>query len=308
MKTGIMAGAAMLAAAVAVSGCATSQLGATSRDTLAHYRDAVLQVNSILKIEVTGGSSSGAAQEQPVDTLGTVIDPSGLTVVAASALNPLGGIGSLDIQGTSVRTSGSSSQIKLRMPDGAEIPMKQIMTDDDLDLAFLMPDPEKYAPKKPFVAVALDPKAEVKVMDELITVGRAGKVFNWEPAVGVVRVFARISKPRINYLFSGGYSGGLGTPVFTTDGRCAGIIVLKRAPATMSGRQLSAGGAAVILPAADVAETASTARKEMQRLQAKASGKTDDAKPAAKPDAAKTEAPKPATPAPAAKPVAKPAP
>ena len=301
MKKMFGAAVSMSAAALLASGCATARLGPVSRDTLARYRDAVVQVNSILKIEVTGGSSSGAAQEQPIETLGTVVHPSGLTVVAASALNPLGAIGTLDIQGTSVRPQGSTSQIRLRMPDGTEIPMKQVVTDDDLDLAFLAPDPEKPAPKRTFSAVTLDPKAEVKVMDELISIGRAGKLFNWEPSVGAVRVFAQVTKPRINYLFSGGYSGGLGTPVFTADGRCMGIIVLKRSPATLSGRQMTSGGAAVILPAADVAEVAASAMKEWQRLKDKAAEKAKaaapkaDAKPKAdeKPKAADKPADKP---------------
>lgn len=281
MKKMFGAAVSMSAAALLVSGCATARLGPVSRDTLSRYRDAVVQVNSILKIEVTGGSSSGAAQEQPIETLGTVIHPSGLTVVAASALNPLGAIGTLDIQGTSVRPQGSTSQIRLRMSDGSEIPMKQVVTDEDLDLAFLAPDPEKPAPKQTFASVPLDPAAEAKVMDELITVGRAGKLFNWEPAVGVVRIFARITKPRVNYLFSGGYSGGLGTPAFTTEGRCMGIIVLKRSPAMMTGRQMTSGGAAVILPSADVAEVATTAMKEWQRLKDKAAEKTRTAAPKA---------------------------
>jgi len=219
----------------------------------------------VLRVEVPGSGGS-RAQEYPLETFGTVVAPDGLTAVSASALDPLGGVGPIDVnvggQSQSVRARSSTSQIKIRRADGVEVPARQVLKDEDLDIAFLMPEPEKGRRPPSFdVAVVFADAVEARPLDEIIGVGRMGKLFNWALAVGLSRVIARIDKPRTMYLFSAGFTGGVGTPIFTADGRPLGLVVLRRQPGSGgSGRSPALNQAAVILPAVDIADLVEQAK------------------------------------------------
>ena len=100
------------------------------------------------------------SMDESVETVGTVIDPSGLTVLSLGALNPgammnkmMGGGGS----GQERMEFGSEpSDVKLRLADGKELPARIVLRDEDLDLAFLRPTTK---PDKPLVAINLQTKA-----------------------------------------------------------------------------------------------------------------------------------------------------
>ncbi|OQW95107.1 MAG: hypothetical protein BWK77_08050 [Verrucomicrobia bacterium A1] len=248
-------------AALALAGTAqAATIEDTARQLLARYKDAIVPVSGVLKIEIPGGGEA-RTQEQPLETYGTVLTADGLTVVSASALNPLGNIGPIEInvggQPQSVRPRASTSQIKIRLADGAEVPARQVLTDEDLDVTFLVPDPAK-GETAPAFAAFLDfgtGAAEAQTMDEIIGLGRVGKLFNWAPAGGLSRIVARVEKPRTIYLFSTGFTGGLGTPIFTRDGKPLGVVVLRRQPGGPAGsRQIAVNQAPIILPAADLAD------------------------------------------------------
>jgi hypothetical protein len=257
-KLGILAAWALAGAVQAAT------IEDTARQLLTRYKDAIVPVSGVLKVEIPGGGEA-RTQEQPLETYGTVLGADGLTVVSASALNPLGNIGPIEInvggQPQSVRPRASTSQIKIRLADGSEVPARQVLTDEDLDVTFLVPDPAKGDTAPAFAAfLDLGAGAEAQAMDEIIGIGRVGKLFNWAPAVGLSRIVARVEKPRTIYLFSSGFTGGLGTPAFTRDGKTLGLVVLRRQPGGPSGsRQISVNQAPIILPAADLADLAKQA-------------------------------------------------
>lgn len=252
-KFGILAALALAGAAQAAT------IEDTARQLLAQYKDAIVPIGGVLKIEIPGGGEA-RTQEQPLETYGTVLTAGGLTVVSASALNPLGNIGPIEInvggQPQSVRPRASISQIKIRLADGTEVPARQVLTDEDLDVTFLVPDPAKGETAPAFAAfLDFGPGVEAQAMDEIIGLGRVGKLFNWAPAGGLSRIVARVDKPRTIYLFSSGFTGGLGTPVFTRDSKPLGLVVLRRQPGGPAGsRQMAVNQAPIILPAADLAD------------------------------------------------------
>lgn len=231
----------------------------TARELSDRYADAVVAVTGVLRVEVPGSGGS-RAQEYPLETFGTVVGTDGLTAVSASALDPLGGVGPIDVnvggQSQSVRPRSSTSQIKIRRADGVEVTARQVLKDEDLDIAFLLPEPEKGKKAPTFdVSVSFKDDVQARPLDEIIGVGRMGKLFNWAPAVGLSRVISRIDKPRTMYLFSAGFTGGVGTPIFTADGRPLGLVVVRRQPGSGgSGRAPSLNQAAVILPAVEIAD------------------------------------------------------
>ncbi len=234
---------------------AAAPLEDVGRSLAARYADAVVPVMAVLKIEIPGEESR--SQEQTVETYGTVVATNGLTVLSALSLNPLAGVSAMEMniggRASSVTPRSSVSQIRVRMHDGAEVPMRQVLRDEDLDLAFLAPDPAGGRPAPAFpTTVPFDRPASAKAMDEVLGLGRAGKLFNWAPAVGVSRIIARVEKPRIVYLFSAGFVGGVGTPVFTADGVPLGVVAMRRQPG--GGRGTLMQQAAVIVPAEDVAD------------------------------------------------------
>jgi len=206
------------------------------------------------------------ASDDPVDTVGTVIDPSGLTVLSLGSLNPGAMMSKLMGQGTnngepSVEITSEPTDVKIRFSNGRELPAKIVLRDEDLDLAFLRPTTK---PDKPLVAVDLTDAAKPSLLDQVLVLSRLGRVGGWTAGAALTDVSAIIEKPRTFYVLSGMVSG-MGTPAFTTSGRIVGVLTLRQIEAgraslaSMMGGSESMGMLGVILPAADVLEIAKQA-------------------------------------------------
>lgn len=243
----------MAAAVAAVSVCAAAgPVEESARRVLSEYGMAVVPITAALRVDAPGAA---APQERNLEFLGTVVAANGLTAVSATTLSPFNNLG--DAAGiSSPRPNVSASRIKIRLADGVEVTARQVLTDEDADLTFLLPEPEegKPAPKFP-KPVEFAPGAAAEVADELFTLGRAGDLFGWSPVVGRAQIIGRVERPRRQYLISGSFSPGVGTPVFLTDGRPLGLLVLRREPsAPQPGRPMPFQQAVVVLPADAVAE------------------------------------------------------
>ncbi|MET0215947.1 MAG: hypothetical protein ABW292_23260, partial [Vicinamibacterales bacterium] len=59
-----------------------------ARDVVRKWQDAVVNVRVVLKMRMSMGGREMQASDDPIDTVGTVIDPSGLTVLSLGSLNP----------------------------------------------------------------------------------------------------------------------------------------------------------------------------------------------------------------------------
>ncbi len=253
-------------AALALTGPVSAQDGGTrsaAREVVKKWQDAIVNVRVVLKMRMSVGGREMQSSDDPVDTVGTVIDPSGLTVLSLGTLNPGAMMSKL------MGSSGSSGQpqmeitteptdVKIRLADGRELPAKIVLRDEDLDLAFLRPTTK---PEKPLVAIDLNDAAKPALLDEVLVLSRLGRVGGWTAGAALHEIGAIIEKPRTFYVLSGMMTG-MGTPAFLTNGRVVGLLTLRQVEAgraslfSMMGGTEGMGVLGVILPAADVLDIA----------------------------------------------------
>jgi S1-C subfamily serine protease len=240
---------------------------AAARDIVKKWQEAVVNVRVVLKMRMSVGGREMQASDDPVDTVGTVIDPSGLTVLSLGSLNPgamMSKLMSAAGGGTgepSVEFTTEPTDVKIRLADGRELPAKIVLRDEDLDLAFLRPTTK---PDKPLVAIDLNDAAKPSLLDQVLVLSRLGRVGGWTSGASLHDIGAIIEKPRTFYVL-GGMPSGMGTPAFLTNGRIVGLLTLRQIEAgrasfsTMMAGAEGMGLLGVVLPAADVLDIAKQA-------------------------------------------------
>ena len=259
------------AAAVMASTARADDLARTGRDILAKNQGAVVAVKLAIKQSVSMGGRENKS-ESKTETTGTVIDPSGLTVVSLAATDPSSTIKDAYARAIAAR-GGDMSQfkfdselndVKIVLPDGTEIPAEVVLRDKDLDLAYLRPS-EKQA--KPLPCLDLTKDAKAQVLDEVIVLNRLNQAANRASAISIGRIEGIIDKPRTFYLLGQSmWAYSLGAPVFSTDGKLVGIVLLRSSKTQTdqdSGFIFSNlnqwGMMPVILPASDIVDGAKQA-------------------------------------------------
>jgi hypothetical protein len=229
-------------------------LRAVSRDVLAKHAEAVATVRMVVKRRMVYQGRERGSAEAPMEVAGTILNAAGLTVVAESMTNPSGPMG--DPSGDT-RVDVETSDVKLVLRDGREIPARFVLRDADLDLAFLMP--QEKGLQLPHIALQKTPLPAP--LDDLIFLFSYGRSLSREVAVATAPVRAVVKRPR-TFVASDMMTSlqALGCPVFDSAGRPLGIVVMRRSPVPPSG----GGGLRdfldmlnpVILTAAAVAEVA----------------------------------------------------
>ncbi len=249
----ILAGAA--AGLLALAAQADDALNTAAKKIFTDKKDCVVYVTAIAKTSFSGDSSQDKSvnvpdQENKMESLGTVIDPSGLVVTVLGQIDP-----SRAITGRSVRTaqgivkleaSSVLKDVKVTMPDGTEIPAEIVMKDADLDLAFVrIKTSSPEAKGVTFTAVDLKDNASGDVLDEVVTLTRMDETLNRAANVSRGQINMITKKPR-TFLRASGATGGC--PTFLSNGKILGI--------TAGRMQTGKPAWAVIIPAADVLEIA----------------------------------------------------
>ncbi len=250
----------------------------SGRKVLKTSANALVGVNAIAKLQIkaSGGGGGSAEQEMKIDCTSLVIDASGLSVTSLTNLNPQNALPRMRGRGrggeqVDVSIESELRGIKLRLPDGSEVPARVVLKDDDLDLAFVAPnEPLSAAAKKQISVVKLEAAKAAEVLDTIVELGRTSKEFNYAPAVQLARISAVLTKPRAYYL---GATSGLGTPVFSDQGALIGLVTrFVSAEKEAAGDGLSAairGGqgaaARVILPAGDIAKLVDQAKEAAKK-------------------------------------------
>jgi hypothetical protein len=220
------------------------EVAETVRVVSASHHDAVLLTNVVIEMYES---------ERKYEGIATVIDPSGLAIMSLSSIDPASTSSYLSEQDTKIK------DIKYVTREGDEIPAKVVLRDKDLDLAFIRPV-EK--PSEPFSSIDINDYMVPEIMDHVIILSRLGSIAGNVPMVSEARLQAIIEKPRIVYMpepFAGLVSG-MGTPVFSMDGKFVGILLLRvsksrdMGTSDMSGGIASLGMLPVILPAQEIIE------------------------------------------------------
>src|SRR2546427_125887 len=105
-------------------------------------QQSVVTVQLVLKSKVSFGGRGGEANETRQDVTGTVLDPSGLTVLSLSATDPGHLIQSMmsgSDEESRFKMETELSDVKILLSDGTEVPAEVVLRDKDLDLAFIRP-------------------------------------------------------------------------------------------------------------------------------------------------------------------------
>lgn len=215
------------------------------REIFNKNKRAVVTVQVVVKISAPGGRSNEAKQ----DITGTVVDPSGLAVVALSACDPAEMYRRMSDE---YKVDVEVSDIKILLDDNSELPAEIVLRDKDLDLAFIRP---KTRPANPMPAVDLTVSGTADVLDTVLTLNRLNKAASRAYAISSEHISAVIQKPRTFYIPDSSMSTTtLGSPAFLPDGKMLGVFVMRAVS--------SAGGAnpanirqnltSIILPAQEI--------------------------------------------------------
>jgi S1-C subfamily serine protease len=239
---------------------------AAARDIVKRWQGAIVNVRVVLKMRMSVGGREMQSMDESVETVGTVIDPTGLTVLSLGSLNP--GAMMNRLMGSSsngqerMEFGSEPTDVKLRLPDGKELPARIVLRDEDLDLAFLRPIAR---PDTPLVAINLADEGRPSLLDQVIVLSRLGRVGGWTPAASLQTIGAIIEKPRTFYVIETGGTGGMGTPAFTPSGKVVGLLTMRSVQGARPGMFSMMSGSEglgllpVILPAGDVREIAKQA-------------------------------------------------
>jgi hypothetical protein len=228
-----------------------SDITEKGRDVFNKARLAVVTIEVVVKASGPGGRSGESKQ----DITGTVVDPSGLTVVALSACDPAEMYRRVS-QEYKVQTE--VSDIKMLLDDGTELPAEIVLRDNDLDLAFLRP---KTKPASPMTAVDLSKSGPAQVLDEVVTLNRLNKAASRAYAASIEHIAAVIQKPRTFYIPDATMSAtSLGCPAFLPDGRILGVFVIRAVSSEGEGTSnYRQNLTSIILPAEDILKGAKQA-------------------------------------------------
>ena len=241
------------------------ELADKGREIFKQHQRAVVTVQVVMKTKYSMGGMGGQANESKQDLTGTVVDPSGLTVIALSATDPgsmlqnmMSGMSGED---TKFKLETELTDVKILLEDGTELPAEVVLRDKDLDLAFVRP---KTKTPSPMASVNLGKSGSAQVLDQVITLNRLGQAAGRAYAVSVERINAVVQKPRLFYIpDSTMTSTTIGSPAFMPDGKILGVFVMRSVSASGGGMSLfnlrPEGLTAIILPASDVLKAAQQA-------------------------------------------------
>ncbi len=194
-----------------------------ARAVLSRYAPALVTVRLTVKARVVYEGREASGPESTLEVQGTVVSPDGLTVVSDFSTNP----GSVFQRAGGPQLESETSDVKLLLQDGREIPARFVLRDADLDLAFLAP----VAATSGMPCVRFEAGPVPAAVDDLVLLGQLGPSLGRTVAVTTARVRAVVKRPR-TFLVPGFLDGmlGLGGPVFDDRGRPVGLLVLRRGP------------------------------------------------------------------------------
>jgi S1-C subfamily serine protease len=258
--------AALIAAVVVGSASLAAQDGrAAMREVAKKWQGAIVNVRVSLKVRMTMGGREVQSMDDTVEAVATVIDPDGLTVMSLSSLDPGAMmsriIGAAQQGDQKMSIVSEPTDVRIRLADGKELPATIVLRDQDLDLAFIRPTTK---PASPLTAINLADGGTPAVLEELVVLGRLGRVGGWVPSSILYSVAAIMERPRTFFVLNGPV--GTGMPAFQANGKVVGLLTIRQVdPGRMSmfgmmGGTEGAGVIAVVLPAPDVLEIAKQAK------------------------------------------------
>jgi len=228
------------------------ELTVKGRAILEKNQGTVVTVQVVLKTS----SSGSASRETKQDITGTVVDPSGLTVLALSACDPNEMLQRIMPEEFSkYNVQSEVSDLRILLEDGTDIAAEIVLRDKDLDLAFIRP---KTKPATPMAAVDLAKSSPAQVLDQVLALSRLNSAAGRACAASSERISAVIKRPRKFYIPETSPTATMpGAPAFSLDGNILGIFVT-RAISLKGGsaRDMRNSVTPIILPAEEILKAA----------------------------------------------------
>jgi hypothetical protein len=236
------------------------ELADKGRAIFKQYQHTVVTVSIVLKSKISVGGMGGQSNEARQEVTGTVLDPSGLIVLALSATDPgqlmqtfIGGADGAD-EDSKFKMETELSDLKVLLDDGTEIPAEVILRDKDLDLAYIKPKNKLPAPME---ALDLSKAVKAELLDQIVALNRLGNSAGRAYAASLDRISAVVERPRLFYVPATGLSSvTLGAPAFSLDGKPLGIFVMRTVKSHSGGMGMfnlqPDNLTAVIVPAQDI--------------------------------------------------------
>ena len=240
---------------------------AAARELVKKWQEAIVNIRVVVRMRMSMGGRELQSNDDTIEAVGTVIDPTGLTVVSLSSINPGPMMTKLMASGNSgqgVEVVSEPTDVRLRLADGREVPSTVALRDEDLNLAFIRPI---APPEKPLVAINLADYAQPALLDQVVVFSRLGRVGSWAPSASLRDIGGIVVKPRTFFVLAGD-PAGTGTPAFLPSGKVVGILTVRQVandrPSTFAGMSGTEGLGLlpVILPADDVLEIAKQATEK----------------------------------------------
>jgi hypothetical protein len=248
------------------------------------WQDTVITVKVVIKVRFVVEGRETDEMEDVMETIATIIDPSGLAVLSYSSVDPVRILDDYvkQLQNLpNVHIESDLTDVKMLMADGHEIPAKIVMRDHELDLVFIKSD---KAIDNPVHVLELSKSADaLSIMDEVLILTRLGNMTGRTPSISLYRIEAIVKKPRMFYVIDeNALSGRLGAPVFSLEGKFVGLLVLisKKAEYKKIGMSELFGGASRtgILPGILPAEEIAAVAKQVRALKEEGSDGKDSKK------------------------------
>ena len=235
--------------------CHADEVADKGRDIFKTNQHAVVTVQVVLKMASSGGERSSTPSETKQDLTGTVIDPSGLTVLALSSADPAELYRRMSDE---YKIESQIDDVKILLDDGTELPAEIVLRDKDLDLAFVRP---KTKPPAPMAAVDLSKSATVEILEPVIALNRLNRAAGRAYSAAVERIDAVIQKPRTFYIpESGASSASLARRPSRSTGTLWGYLSCARsARGRRSGRNMRENMTVILIPAQDILKGAKQA-------------------------------------------------
>lgn len=168
-------------------------------------------------------------RERVIDFQGAVISAAGMIVTDDRHFG--GGFGKVEVQ---------SIKVIIERDEETEIEAFHVATDTKLHLAYLQIE---ELGDRTLAWVDLKDEATPKIGDQVVTVTRFPKGYDFAPVFFTARVAGQIKKPRSAWWYDGRVLDGM--PVFALDGKLVGVGAEVSSGLSESGR---GGGAVFILP------------------------------------------------------------
>lgn len=265
--------------ALLVLGCAmllhvpsrADDVAQAGRNIVAKYQDSLVTIKITVKIH-TNVNGEQSTDDDKSETIGTVIDPSGLIVSSLATADPADALDGMARGHEEMKITTEIVDLTIRTADGKEMPGKIVLRDKDLDLAFIRP---LTKPATPLTALDLKTSTPPALLDEMAIIYRLGNIASRAVCITLDRLQAVVQKPRTFYVPGiAAMSTRLGAPVFSLDGNPIGILLLRTSPEATSSISSSSGGIGgsnmlyIILPGADILDAAKEA-PEVSAVKAK---------------------------------------